>query len=191
MRLARWVEETRAELTRVEAELRSLPSGLASSRSTAEVPTRRQALASSSITPMVKIMLDAAMERLDAEAAAARDEAEAVVTAAMQKATALLRSVGADRSTIERATTPVGPALTSRPAPARPEPLPSVVDPWRDLSTGDPGRELDFGVLDLGVLDLVDDRRNPAQVYAAFWGEALVDRPVRERVRRWMQGQAS
>ncbi|MEQ1786148.1 MAG: hypothetical protein ABL966_03775 [Acidimicrobiales bacterium] len=176
-RLTRWAESTRTELERVAQELRALQT----LPSTPSAPPDR--LATSAIGPLVATLRREALERLDAEADRARAATDAVVAGAMQQATVLLRSVGADRPTIERATaSPIESERPYRPAHLRP------AESGLDLRA-EPAAPVAAPVLDL----IAPDRgaREGEQAFAEFWGDVLVDRPMRDRLRRWVRTQAS
>ncbi|MGH9273319.1 MAG: hypothetical protein ACRDZU_01625 [Acidimicrobiales bacterium] len=112
------------------------------------------------VVPMVESVLRAAMDRLDAEAAAARADASAAVHAAVQRSADLVLSLQSSHRATARASEPVGAVAvgqTSVPEPA----------------DGAPGRAV------VG--------RDEAQVYDLFWSEIPADQPIRERLRRWAQ----
>lgn len=110
---------------------------------------------------MVETVLRAAMERLDAEAAAARAEANAVVSAAVQRSADLVLRFQSGRAAALRVEAPAA----------------TVIDLDR-TSQVDPADE---------ALGPEVSTNEEAQVYDLFWSEIPSDQPLRERLRRWAQ----
>ena len=120
----------------------------------------RLALRSEEITPLVESVIRVAMDRLDAEAAAAHAEAAAAVAAAVQRSTDLILAFDACGTTT--------PHHYEGRTPA----------------------ELDHPHLPEGVEDPLGPEvsaHDAAQVYDLFWADIPADQPVRERLRRWAQ----
>jgi hypothetical protein len=176
-----WAETRRAEMARLVAELRSIQSkrdealGLESS-------STPDSLTSSSIVPLLEAKLAAAMARIDAAAAAAHERTGAVVAGAVRRAGELQRSAEDAQARLVPSDRIEPPAPV--PAHLRIDPCPGVSDPWAALDDGPVDPRLDG-------LGPVVDLRDPAQVHDAFWREVLADAPVRTRLRRWVQGEAS
>lgn len=128
-----------------------------------EPPRSTRGLGSEDIVPIVESVLRAAMDRLDAEAAAARAEANAVVSAAVQRSADLVLATRASRA----------PA-----APCVEEPAVDVVIDLGRTTLPDPPPEALGPEVGMG---------DEAQVYDLFWSEIPADQPIRERLRRWAQ----
>jgi hypothetical protein len=121
------------------------------------------------IAPLVERMLGAAMQRFEAEADAARTEAEAVVARATERSSELLLSVSSLRTMLHAAPA-VAPVELGGPLAA--------LDPWSPPSSG-AGRAAAIG----------GDGEDSAQLHTLFWGDDT-NRPVR-RLHRWMQRPAT
>jgi hypothetical protein len=116
-------------------------------------------------------MLGAAMERFEAEAAAARVESEAVVARATVRSSELLLSVSSLRTMLHAA-----PAL--RPVELG-GPL-AALDRWSPTSSG----------ADRAMVAIGGAGGDSVQLHTLFWGDDT-NRPVRRRLHRWMQRPAT
>jgi hypothetical protein len=179
---AAWVDAKRDEMARLAAELRSIQA--TSHERLGHDPIDRVD-ASPSIVPMLEAMLVAAMERIDAQAAAAHARTDAVVAEAVLRSEELQRSVDTTRAALRRELE--GPAARREESPDRHASIESDPGPLEDWDA------LDVAFLDprLDALGSVVDLRDPAHVHDAFWRDVLAEAPVRERLRRWVQGQPS
>jgi hypothetical protein len=174
--LARWAAETRAELARIAAELRSLPER-SGPEADAAVPCGEPVEpVAVDFAPMVERLRIAAMARVDAEAAAARLDADRAIARAIDRALTELRQ---DRSR------PAVPSTRPTPAtdvPYRPAHL-RIEDPEQE-DEDDLWAELDLEERDVSIAGPILDLPDPAQVHEAFWADVLVEGPVRRRFRR-------
>lgn len=188
-----WATHQRFELARLTKELRALQAASDGPAGGPHLETDDAGPAPTAFAPIIDLLLEAAMERLDAGADAARREARAVIATARREATELLLSVGADPTAVQRVTT-CGPAIT--PAlrrPRRAAELWDVIGTRRESShmhlPGPPDRV--GAVPDDAIAPSVDcgdlASGDASQVHELFWGSALSARPVRERLRRFGQ----
>jgi hypothetical protein len=181
--IAQWAEGRKQELAQWATDLRAVQSPPLVTRLLVEGPTPNAGGAEHAvIVPMVESLRRAAMERLDAEATAARAEASATVAVAMQAATALVLSVGDELRSMRRAT--VGALRVSASLPEHPLAAMPAAGQWQELEALRPTGLPDA---DAEVFGPEVDLRDAAQVYDLFWREAASDRPVVERLRRWVQ----
>jgi hypothetical protein len=125
------------------------------------------------IAPLVERMLGAAMQRFEAEADAARTEAEAVVARATERSSELLLSVSSLRTMLHAAP---GGRLVELAGPQ--EGAASAIGAWSPSMPG-----TDRPVTAVGVED-------STQLHTLFWGDDT-NRPVRRRLHRWMQRPAT
>ena len=193
---AAWADAKRAEMAKLVAELRSIQAKRdGSSRDDQFVDA--EGITPSSIVPMLETMLAAAMERIDAQAAEARTRTDAVVAEAVVQADELQRSVVEVQAVLRwDPDGPPQPRPVPRPRHLKIEPDQSEPQAWDDLEPPDEidaWDELDADPLDprLDALGKVVDLRDADVVHDAFWRDVLADPPVRERLRRWVQGQPS
>lgn len=187
-----WATQQRFELARLTKELQSLLASIDAPTGGPHLETDDAGPAPTAFAPVIDIMLEAAMEQLDAGADAARQEATAVVATAMREATELLMSVGADPTAVRRVMTrspEVAPVLR-RPRRA--------AELWDAMGASRGSLQIQVPGTPTRVEAAPDDAIDPSfdggdlisgdasQVHELFWGSAL-DRPVRERLRRFGQ----
>lgn len=120
----------------------------------------RRPLRPEDVGPLVESVVRGAMNRLDAEAAAAHAESSSVVSAAVQRSAHLILSFDAGRATAPQRHEQLAPAAPVDLLP--PEPVEDPLGPEVSL-------------------------HNAAQVYDLFWADIPSDQPIRERLRRWAQ----
>lgn len=189
-----WAAAQRAELARLTKELRSLRVAISALADGGRLETDDSDPAPSDFAHVVDVMLDTAMDQLDAEAEAVRDEAATVVAGAMRDAIEMLALVGADDALVRRVTTQRPDAAAPLRRPRRAAELWRAAEAGRSSPRDDVTSTRAAGSSASALsIALSSDRSgalvgsDASQAHDLFWGTSLSDRPVRERLRRFGQ----